>query len=159
MELWHRSQPLNPFSAQRLSPMLRSFLVPRQLPAPCLTLPFSSHHYSSQSIPPDTPLMFLLLRLQCNLTLAVFPPLQHPSTLPCQATTLDLFPPSPPPLLGCMVAMALLCLLHSSPPGWYPLCSLLRHNLSGLVWMPGGIHWEGGTVRALPWQPCLCCLC
>ncbi len=88
----------------------------------------------------------------------VFPPLQQPSTLPCQATTLDLFPTSPPPLLGCMVAMALLCLLHSSPPSWYPLCSLLRHHLPGLVWMPGGIHWEGGTVRALPWQPCLCCL-
>ncbi len=83
-----------------------------------------------------------------NLTLVVFPPppAAFHSALPGYKT---IFPPSPPPLLCCPAAMALLCLLPSSPPSWYPLGSLLRHHLPALVWMPVGIHWEEGTVRAL----------
>ncbi len=67
------------------------------------------------------------------------------------------FPTLPTPVFPAYSGFPSLA-LHP-PAQLRPLASLVCHKLPGLVWIQGGIHWEGGTVRALPWQPCLCCLC
>ncbi len=146
--------PVRPPSSSPLSlflpwMMLRPFLFPRQLPAPCPTLPFSSHHYLSQSIPPDTPLRFLPLRLQCKLTFAVPPP---SSSLPlCPARLQHCIYSHPPHPLSCAARRLRLCYacsLQACPVGTPLVPCCVTTSLDW--WHPlGGEYCQGSALAAL----------